>query len=341
MLKFEFQNRLKIMILPSVIPKNWGELFFTLWLAFAFAIIAILFTGLHNQLNFNFIGHEKFLAQDFGKPFVSRALTSWVGKIIKAKTDYTAEEIVYFLEFIGYFFVFVSYYRYSKLYGTKEFALISTLFFMLLIPWFSYLPRYMPLYFLYDTYSILFCILLLYSVQTQSYIFFCFLIFVATLNRETSLIFIICYFLIHWKFAEKRNLFFKVIFLMFIWSGTKLFLNYLFIDKVGLVYQDQYVSNINFFTSTMYEIQNPSFFEAYYRIAFLCFPLFLIVPFLFKNNLAILPFRLRRMLPVGWLVLLVYLYTANIYEYRIFTEFLPLYSLPLALIIKKRLEFAA
>ncbi|TGK78428.1 hypothetical protein EHQ24_17925 [Leptospira noumeaensis] len=272
---------------------------------------------------------------------MSRALTSWVGQFIKSKTDYTAEEIVYFLEFIGYFFVFVFYYRYSKLYGTKEFALISTLFFILLIPWFSYLPRYMPLYFLYDTYSILFCVLLLYSIQTQSYSVFCILIFLATLNRETSLIFIFCYFLVHWKFTEKKSLFPKVFFLMFIWSGTKLFLHYLFMDKVGLVYQDQYVSNISFFTSAMYEIQNPSFFEAYYRVAFLFFPLFLIFPLFFKSNLAKLPFRLRRMLPVGWLVLLIYLYTANIYEYRIFTEFLPLYSLPLALIIRKRLEFAA
>lgn len=306
-------------------------------LGFCFIFVALLFTGFHNQLNFNFIGHENYLSHNYGKPFVSRALTSWIGQSIKSNTDYTSEEIVYFLEFIGYFFVFVSYYLYSKLYGTKEFALISTVFLMLLIPWFAYLPRYMPLYFLYDTYAILFCIVLLYALQTQSFITFCLVVMIATLNRETSLIFIFAYFLIHWKYGVRFIVFKRVFILLFLWAGIKLILNYVFINKSGVTYQDQVWSNLSFFTSTMYEIQNPSFFEGYYRIAFLIFPLILVSPFFIESNRRMLPLRLRRILPVGWVVLLIYLYTANIYEYRIFTEFLPLFSLPLMIIIRKRL----
>ncbi|TGL37126.1 hypothetical protein [Leptospira perdikensis] len=313
------------------------DFIFKIGLILGFVAIALLFTGLHNQLNFNFIGHDNFLSHDYGKPFVSRALTSWIGQYIKGKTDYTSEEIVYFLEFVGHFSIFFSYYLYSKLYGSKEFALVSTVFLMLLIPWFLFLPRYMPLYFLYDTYSILFCILLLFSLQTQSFVTFAFLIAIATLNRETSLIFIVCYFLVHWKFGSRWKLLLKTSFLLGLWFGIKLSLNFLFADKSGAVYQDQYWSNLSFFTSTMYEIQNPSFFEGYYRLAFLIFPFLLLSPFYFRNNIKILPIRLRRMLPVGWLVLIVYLYTANIYEYRIFAEFLPLYSLPLMIILKNRI----
>ncbi|PJZ45489.1 hypothetical protein CH361_10710 [Leptospira brenneri] len=314
--------------------KNW---FFSLCLIVGFILAALLFTGLHNQLNYNFIGHENYLSHNYGKPFVSRAFTSWIGQYINIKTDYTAEEIVYFLEFIGYFSIFLSYFQYSKLYGTKEFALASTVFLMLLIPWFSFLPRYMPLYFLYDTYSILFCILLLYSMQTRSYIFFAILLTVATLNRETSIIFIVCYFLVHWKFASKWKLFLKIGFLLVLWGGIKVFLNLFFAEKIGDVYQDQYWSNFKFLTSTMYEIQNPSFFELYYRTAYLMFPILLVSPLFFKRNISILPLRIRKTLPVGWLLLVIYFYTANIYEYRIFTEFLPLYSLPLMIVLKKRL----
>lgn len=324
-------------ILQTIKNIRIGDFVFRLGLVFGFVLVALLFTGLHNQLNFNFIGHDHYLSHDYGKPFVSRALTSWIGNFIKAKTDYTAEEIVYFLEFIGYFLIFLSYYQYSKLYGTREFALVSTVFLMLVIPWFSFLPRYMALYFLYDTYAILFCILLLFSLQTQSFLVFASVVTIATLNRETSLIFIVCYFLVHWRFSSRWKLFIKIGFLISLWAGVKLFLNYLFADKSGAVYQDQYWSNLNFFTSTMYEIQNPSFFEGYYRVAFLAFPFLLLSPLFFISNIRILPLRLRRMLPVGWLVLIIYLYTANIYEYRIFAEFLPLYTLPLMIILKNRI----
>lgn len=117
-----------------------------------FLIISILFTGLHHQLNFNFIGHENFVNQNFSQPFVSRALTSWFAKLITTIFNYTPEESVYVLELIAFFLTFEIFYRTSASIKGKQFGIFSSGLLILTIPWFAFLPRYMPLYFLYDTY---------------------------------------------------------------------------------------------------------------------------------------------------------------------------------------------
>lgn len=306
---------------------------------FFFLMISMLFTGYHHQLNFNFIGHENFVNQNFSQPFVSRALTSWVSKFLTIAFHFTAEEAVYLLELLAFFLVFEIFYQVGVCIKGKQFGVISSVLLILSIPWFAFLPRYMPLYFLYDTYALLANVIFLYFLQRGKFVPFVIFFSFATLNRETSLIFVFIYFLVHFQSLGNYKLLKRIGLLLLIWVSIKILLKFLFSMKGGEVYQDQYWSNIEFFLSMTYEIKNPIFFEPYYRFSFLIFPILFLIPLFWKQNVSMLPLRIRKTLPIGIVILLIFLYTANIYEYRIFTEFLPIFILPISMIVVQTIKY--
>lgn|GEM_PF-5954947 len=301
--------------------------------------ISILFTGFHHQLNFNFIGHENFVNQNFSQPFVSRAFTSWVAKSLTIVFHFTPEEAVYLLELVAFFLVFEIFYKVGVCNKGKQFGIIATGLLILTIPWFAFLPRYMPLYFLYDTYALLANVIFLYFLQKGRFLPFALFFSFATFNRETSLIFVFIYFLVYFQSLGTYKLLKRIGLLLLIWVSIKLILKFMFSMKGGEVYQDQYWSNIEFFLSMPYEIKNPIFFEPYYRFSFLIFPFLFLIPLFMKQNVSMLPLRIRKTLPIGIVILLIFLYTANIYEYRIFTEFLPIFILPISMIVVQTIKY--
>ncbi|MCW7503761.1 hypothetical protein [Leptospira paudalimensis] len=277
--------------------------------------------------------------QNFSQPFVSRALTSWISKSLTLLFHITPEEAVYLLELVAFFLVFEIFYKLGVCIRGKQFGIIASGLLMLTIPWFAFLPRYMPLYFLYDTYALLANVIFLYFLQKGKFTPFVLFFSFATFNRETSLIFAFIYFLVNFQSLGIYKLLRRIGLLLIIWVSIKLLLKYLFSMKGGEVYQDQYWSNIEFFLSIPYEIKNPIFFEPYYRFSFLIFPILLMFPLFRKQNVSILPLRIRKTLPIGLVILLIFLYTANIYEYRIFTEFLPIFILPITMIIVQFIQY--
>lgn len=269
---------------------------------------------------------------------MSRALTTYVAKFLTVLLNFTPEEAVYFLEVLAFFLIFEIFYFLGLNVRDQQFGIFATILLIFTIPWFAFLPRYMPLYFLYDTYALLANVIFLYFLRKGRFLPFALFLCFATLNRETSLIFCFMYFLVNFNSMSILKLSKRMGVLLVLWISIKLFLRYSFSEKGGEVYQDQYWSNIEFFLSMPYEIKNPIFFEPYYRFSFLTFPFIFLTPLFLRKHSSFLPLRMKKSLSVGYLILLIYLYTANIYEYRIFTEFLPIFILPIALIVRNLLK---
>lgn len=124
-----------------------------------------------------------------------------------------------------------------------------------------------------------------------------------------------------------------------IWVMIKIFLAWFFSDKSGTIFLHQYFSNINFLTDITWEGYTVTRnFEYFFRPAYLIgnfgFIYILIIAFWKKLDNDFL----RRSIFVIFPFYISMLYVAQIYEYRIFSEMIPIILMPSLYILVKLLR---
>jgi hypothetical protein len=143
-----------------------------------------------------------------------------------------------------------------------------------------------------------------------------------------------------WKKIPNKFLGFHLLAQLSIWVLIKIFLTHLFINQSGEIYQHQYFSNILFLSNMFYLQHFPYFMELIYRPVYFLgnfgfIYLFIIIYWHKLDNLF-----LRRSVFVMIPFYLSMLYVANIFEYRIFGEMIPIVLMPFLYILVKLLNNA-
>jgi len=291
----------------------------------------------HRLSNLLIIPHpyEQTLSLDLPKPFVLRFLIPWVlGLLDGAGIGYTVA--VPILETAGFALALVLYRRYLH-YFVDDYRLAGILSFTLglVIPFVSILPRYQPIWYGYDAWALVFVIGGLIALHQRQWIAYYILFTVATFNRETSCFLTMIMVVVYFGRMPLWQLFLHGLAQLLLWLGIKYGLEHLvFPDAAGQTYYRQYLSNWRFITDMTYEqrFHIPAW-EIWFRPVYLLGNfgfIWLVVlrywkrigsDFVCRASLALIPFTLSM------------LYVANIYEYRIFGEMIPLVLTPALLIL--------
>jgi hypothetical protein len=301
---------------------------------------SFLIVGYRLAFEINYIGADAFLKQDYGKPFVYRTLIIWIVQWIKSITDIAASRIFILFELMAFFlsgWVFSKYVHTFINSMTIARVLSFSLYFIIIFE--LILPRYQPLWYPYDAYSLLFFLIGLLLIRKGIYNYWFYILFIiATFNRETTLFLTVILLFTAWGEMPKTKLFKHISAQLFIWITIKIFLARLFSSSPGEIFQNQYISNFRFLTDINYESRLPTMVELFFRPAYLIgnfgFIYLLIIvywkkidnSFLRSSTLVLIPFYL------------VMLYAANIYEYRIFTEMIPIVLMPSLYILVRLLQ---
>lgn len=301
---------------------------------------SFLIVGYRLAFEWNYIGAEAFLRQDYEKPFIYRALIIWIAKWIKNITNIAPSRIFILFELLAFFlsgWVF-SKYVYTFISDITIARVLSfSLYFIIIFE--LILPRYQPLWYPYDAYSLLFFLIGLLLLRKEIYNYWFYILFiVATFNRETTIFLTLILLFTAWGKMPKNKLFIHISAQLLIWITIKIFLARLFFSNPGHAFQNQYISNFRFLTDINYVLRLPAIVELFFRPAFLIgnfgFIYLLIIvywkkldnSFLRSSTLVLIPF---------YLVMLCF---ANIYEYRIFTEMIPIVLMPSLYILVKILQ---
>lgn len=287
----------------------------------------------NETLIYHYIQSDTFILQNYDKPFVYRALSIWSAKLLHYIVGGDTRKIFIAIEVTSLFLSGVFYYKYLRIFFSDQVAKLFCFTLYLIIPFELLLPRFQPLYYPYDTPAILFTILLLHLLYNRALLLYIIVFIVATYNRETTIFMtIITLFLSYSEKQEnasiKRRFNLPMIYFsllqIFIWILIKLSLNQIFINNPGVLFQHQYIENIRFF-------RNAGLFHLSYIFGNFAF-IWVIVAiywkkldniFLKRSVLVIIPFYLSM------------LYVANIFEYRIFGEMIPIILTPALYLIHK------
>ncbi len=305
-------------------------------------LFSFLIAGYRFSLCAPYIPYEDFLKQNYSKPFVYRALIIWIAKVFVDFISISPKYIFFYLEFTA---LILSGYCFSKYINIfiKNKKISQTLSFSLyfIIPFELILPRYIAIWYPYDTFGLLFFICGLILIHNKNFRWFYPLFIIATFNRETSCFLTVILLFVWWKRMPRKTLFLHVFGQFIIWITIKLFLSLIFSDRYGGQFSTQLFYNLNFFSTIYYSaitagtIRLPFKIESIFKLVYILgnfgFIYLLIIIFwqkldnifLRRASLAIIPFYLSM------------LFVGLIYEYRIFGEIIPLVLMPVLYILVK------
>ena len=306
------------------------------------ALFSFLIAGYRFSLCPPYITFEDFLKQNYSKPFVNRALIVWIAKLIVKYSSVSSKYIFFILEFAALILSGFYFSKYINIFiKNKNISRILSFSLYFIIPFELILPRYIPLWYPYDTYSLLFFICGLILIHNRNFRWFYPLFIIATFNRETSCFLTVVMLFVWWKRMPNKTLLLHLSVQFIIWVTIKLFLNLIFANQPGSQFSDQLFYNLNFFSTvyfsvtTSWAIKLPSKIESIFRLVYILgnfgFIYMLIIIFwqkldnifLRRATLAVIPFYLSM------------LYVGLIYEYRIFGEIIPLVLMPALYILVK------
>lgn len=192
----------------------------------------------------NWIGYDKFIKQEYGTPFVYRALIQSLARVINFFTNVPPKYLFYLFDFLATYLILIFYERYLYLFLREEqlsrilsFTIFYVMTFVIL------LPRYYSLYYPYDMYSLLFNIILLTSIYESRINLFYLTFIIATFNRETTIFMLMAFLLVNYDKYEKKYLLKHGFCILFIWFVIKYFLYLIFYQVNGsTIFQHQYMS---------------------------------------------------------------------------------------------------
>ncbi|MES2388863.1 MAG: hypothetical protein V4543_12750 [Bacteroidota bacterium] len=300
-------------------------------------LFSILFSSYRffRYLSWDYLGVNNFIDFKVEKPFVYRTLISSILHFVHGVVPIKPSVLFWFSEFAACF-IMAAMFGYYLYFFLKDVLLARIFSFsiFLVLPYIMLLPRYQPLWYPYDMWSVTFNILGLIFLYKRQWLPFYITFILATFNRETACFLTMVYLLVNYRQESNKNMALHFVAQLGLWFGIKIFLSYVFADVPGPVFQHQYMSNIKFFTDPYYEHRIGSkAFEMVFRLAYMVGNfafVWLLVMFFHKhlNNL---------FLSRAALVIIPFfsgmLYVSNIFEYRIFGEMIPFILAPAVVIL--------
>jgi hypothetical protein len=301
-------------------------------------LFSFLIVGYRLAFCHNYIGYEGYLKQNYGKPFVTRALVIWIALFLQKFLNIAPNNIFILLELFAFIlsgWVFSIYINIFLKNITISRILSFTIYFI--IPFEFILPMYKPLWYPYDAFALLFCLCGLILIHNGNFRWYYILFVIASFNRETTCFLTIIMLIVCWNQMPAKLLGLHLFAQLSIWIVIKMFLAYLFINQPGIIFQHQYFSNILFLTNMFYEQHFPYYLEVLFRPVYFLgnfgfIYLFVIIFWHKLDNIF-----LRRSVFVMIPFYISMLYVANIYEYRIFGEMIPIILMPSLYILVKLL----
>ena len=248
--------------------------------------------------------------------------------ILNKLSGLEARILFYGLETIGIFLLIVLFESYLACFlRSRDLTRLLSFAVVLLWAFEMLLPRFQPLWYPYDSYACAFLTAGLILLYRERWSLYYPLFFLAVLNRETAGFLTVFFLLTQYGRKPFKFLLWHISCQALIWIAVKLVLGFVFADHPGELFQNQWRQNVRFFT----EAGSPH--ELIFRFAFILgnFAFLWPVPLLYWHLLE--SEFLRRTYGGLFLFYLGMLFTANIFEYRIFGEVVPVLLAPVLVIV--------
>lgn len=297
-------------------------------------LLVIAYTFLHIKLSMFLLeaSPNKMFAFEATLPFGKRILTTLIAHTLTYIPDVSIEGKYIIIELIFVFFLFFFLQKLLRDFFTKRAALLLTWLFLLILPIITLLnykfwqKTLAPLFYTYDTPELMFITLGMYLILRSKWLWFYLTLFVATINRETSLLLVLLIPALHLKNFNQYK--WPLVISGFIYITVSLLLCWIFKENQGHVaemYHDIYKTSI--IQLNMYWLFNEGYISGF-LYCFAGIPLFW---FVFYDYI---PYKFK---PVRYVVLfsfLILMVVGRIDEPRIFGEMIILMYLPVCLGVK-------
>jgi hypothetical protein len=299
-------------------------------------LFAMLMAGYRrSNLLWDPIGDRVFIALAWFKPIVYRALIPFTAKYFYYVFNIQPNYSFVILECLGFFLAIIMYRKYLHLFIKSDIlSKILSFTLMFIVPFEMLLFRHNPQWFPFDVWAMFFTIALLYLMYTENYLLYILVFIVGTINRETTIVITGIGVLFYWKQRANTKLRNSLIIQIAAWIIVKYILYSIFADRPGWTFHDKYMSNWQFISDPSYlKAFSDPWIEMIFRIVFLIgnfgFIWILIIKYSRLINNAFLSRAVFIIIPFY----LGMLYVADIFEYRIFAEFIPIILTPVLVII--------
>lgn len=277
------------------------------------------------------------------KPAQYRVLIPWIARSIYGlvpQGHYSLRGIYQTLEVFSLFFLIVSFRYYISLFiKERRVSALLSLALIFILPFNFLLPRFIPIYYPYDTPAILFFVLGLNAIYEKKWLWFYPVFIAATLNKESACFLTMVFLITSWNKEKPKVILLHYLAQVAIWLSIKAVLTYLFRNNSG--------PSLGEFYQYKDGIYNTGITSLSLNIAFLSharnWPFFL-SNMGFTWALTIFYFRLirddfvKKTVFIAIPFFIVTMLMANIYEMRVFGELIPVFLMPCILIFKELLS---
>lgn len=290
---------------------------------------SILIVGYGSILNGHLFNPDLYLNHGYDKPFVTRVLPVWIMKFIYRSLNYDYMLIFKYMDIIslslsGWFF-----YKYANTFLKNEtISKIASFLIYFIIPFNMLLPRYVPIWYPYDSFGMMFFIMGLYFLRINNLFAFYLVLLVGTFNRETTLVLIAIFAVVHWGAVNKVKIASHICAQMALWFAIKILLSQYFSSSAGASLVPTLGNNLHFLSALDYYNLKLGDFERIFRYVFLLSNfgfVYLIVifywvklddVFLRRTTLTLIPFFIS------------ILFVGNMFEFRLYGELVPFVLMP-------------
>ncbi len=315
--------------------------YYAVVLLFSMLIAGYRFSG----LLWNPVGFTAMTALAWTKPFVTRVLIPFIARYLHYVLDVDQLYSFAVLECLGIFLSVVAFQKYLKLFLlTDRLSKILSFSLLFVMPFELLLFRYCSIWQPYDVWALFFTIALLTLMYTQRFGLLLVVFIIGTLNRETTIVVTAIGMILYWNGrngksnAERRwhtKQFRNVLAIQaVVWVVLKFVLETMFSDRPGSMFQVQYLENWKFITDPGYlrRFSDP-WIEMIFRFVFLLGNFGFLWVLVVGYRRSIRDFFLSGALLIVPFYFLGMLYVANLFEYRIFVELVPIIVAPAILIL--------
>lgn len=304
-----------------------------LLLIVSFSTMIVCYGAIFNSYLFE---PELYLTHAYSKPFVMRVLPVWAMNFFYAQTGYDYITIFRYLDIGALSLSGWLFYKYvNSFFENEPLSKILALSIYFIIPFNMLMPRYLPLWYPYDSFGLLFLTAGLYFVRTHQLRLFYLVLFLGTFNRETTIILVGVFASVFWRVLPMRQMFSHLVVQISLWVGIKLFLGAYFADHSGQLFEPSLMNNVHFITQLQLYNLGLGDLERVFRYVFLFsnFGFTYLVIIFFWNKLDDLFLRRVTFSAIPFFVSIVFV--GNLFEFRLFGELIPFVLMPAIYILTK------
>lgn len=286
------------------------------------ALLVLAFANIHISLTHTpqFAEIQSLIDFDYRRPFILRILPFVILHTAQITTHWSLGNLLFAFETLSLAALAIVLYSLLKQWLPKPTAYIATFVFLALLPY-AYLLHYVVnLYFPYDTPALAFLGLGILCIWQQRWGWLYFVMFIATLNRESSVLLIPLLWAVRPPQWRWQSLLVPAVILFWIFILTRAAVSTIFIDAPGFDFWFFYNGELRSYRNLLWISEPRHFLMLISNLMFL--------PIIAWTLRAYLPETLKRLNYVALLYFFGLLFVGNFYEPRIFGEVVMLLYLP-------------